>query len=395
MMVLDQAQLASSAAVTLSTVPGPSDVRGSTGFVRAFQKRDIPRVCELFSETFRLGKSYRADDLAACIEATYFTSPAYTEDTGSIVHVDEAGQVDGFFGVIAISMQVNDTVLRGGILSAYMAADPDRNPGIGVSLARGIVPRGFDILIADTANRTSLDIARAQRFMILPAQSLEWVKIFRPAATGLHFLGKRLPRVASWLAPLSTIVDGPYQRFGPSSGKARKRDGTVSRPIDAEAFVEAAAGFVAHFAVKPAWTRLPELAWFVAQAGLQTKYGPLRIREVLDSSGRRVGLYLLYARRDGVAYALQVLAKPNREELVVARLIDDAAELGAAAVRGSTSPDIMQGLVRQNGIFYHHVMGTTAWGRDPATVAAIRSGNILIGGLAGETWARIVTEDFS
>lgn len=133
----------------------------------------------------------------------------------------------------------------------------------------------------------------------------------------------------------------------------------------------------------------------MAQAGLQTKYGPLHIREVVNRTGRRIGLYLLYARRDGVAYALQVLVLPNREEAVIGRLIAQAAELGAVAVRGATSTEITKGLIRQKGIVYHHVMGTIAWARDPEILAAIRGGNLFLGGLAGETWARIVTEDFS
>ena len=68
----------------------PADVQNivassSRGSIRAFQRSDIPQVCHLFSQTFRLGKTYQAAKLAACLEATYFDSPGYTEGTGSIV----------------------------------------------------------------------------------------------------------------------------------------------------------------------------------------------------------------------------------------------------------------------------------------------------------------------
>ena len=36
-----------------------------------------------------------------------------------------------------------------------------------------------------------------------------------------------------------------------------------------------------------------------------------------------------------------------------------------------------------------------AWTRDPEVAATLRGGNVFLGGIAGETWARIVTEDFS
>jgi hypothetical protein len=362
----------------------------SSGSIRAFERSDIPQVCRLFSQTFRLGKRYQADKLAACLEATYFDSPGYTEGTGSIVHLDRNGAVDGFMGVIAMTMVVGERPLRAGILSAYMAADPDNNPGIGVSLVRGVTARDFDLLFTDTANRTSLDIARATRFVILPAQSLEWVKIHRPAGTAAYFLGKRLPGLARWIVPIARAADSVLRRFLPS-GPPRP-DGIVSRPIAAADFAVAARPFLDPYDLKPSSA---ELGWFVEQAGLQTKYGPLQIREVVDRIGRRIGLYLLYARRDGVAYALQILALPNREELVVGQMFADVAAHGAVAVRGATSPDLMKGLFRQKGLFYHHVMGTIAWTRDPEVAAALRSGNAFLGGLAGETWARIVTEDFS
>lgn len=363
------------------------------GVIRAFQKSDIPRVCHLFSQTFRLGRTYRVHDLAACLEATYFQSPAYTEETGSIVHVDENGTVDGFMGVIAITMVVDGRRLRAGILSAYMADDPDNHPGIGVSLARGVMARDFDLLFTDTANRTSLDISRAMRFAFLPMQSLEWVKILRPAGTGLYFLGKRFPRLASPFGPLGRAVDALYRRAVPPDASARKTlDGVRHRALDAGDFAEAARPFLEPYDLKPAWA---DLSWFVAQAELQTKYGAIHVREVLDRLGRRIGLYLLYARRGHVAYALQILASRGREELVVACLIAHADELGAAAVRGPTSEDIARGVLRQKGIFYHHVMGTIVWTRDKDVAAILRGGNILLGGLAGETWARIVTEDFS
>ncbi|GJE16236.1 hypothetical protein [Methylobacterium marchantiae] len=365
----------------------------SRGSIRAFERSDIPQVCRLFSQTFRLGRSYQAGKLAACLEATYFDSPAYTEGTGSIVHLDRNGALDGFMGVIAMTMVVGERTLRAGILSAYMAADPDNNPGIGVSLVRGVTARDFDLLFTDTANRTSLDIARATRFATLPMQSLEWVKIVRPAGTGAYFLAKRVPRLAAPLVPICRAVDALYRRVArPDVPLGKTLDGVRSRPLSAREFAEAAKPFLEPYDVKPAWA---DLAWFVEQAELQTKYGPLRICEVVDRVNRRIGLYLLYARPDGVAFALQILALPNREEIVVGKLIAHAAELGAVAVRGGTSADITKGLIRQKGIFYHHVMGTIVWARDPRILSAIRGGNVLLGGLAGETWARIVTEDFS
>ena len=369
---------------------------GAGASVRAFTERDIPSVVELFGRTFRPGKRYDADALAACIRATYFEPPAYTPDTGSIVHLDGGGRVDGFLGIIPITMRFEQRIVRGGILSAYMAHDPERNPGIGIGLVRAVRHRGFDVIFTDTANRTSLDIARGLRFITVPAQSLEWVAVLRPAGTALHFLRKRWPRAASWLQPIVRGGDVAYAKLRPSpDADGRSLKGTMVRAIDAATFVDGADAFLESYALKPAWNDRTELGWFVAQAGLQTKYGALNIRDVVDRRGRRVGLYLLYAQPGGVAYALQILARTNHEDIVVANLIADARRLGAVAVRGATSDPILSGLFRQTGIFYHHVMGTTAWTADPDIADALRAGHVLLGGLAGETWTRLVTETFA
>ena len=151
--------------------------------------------------------------------------------------------------------------------------------------------------------------------MILPAQSLEWVKIHRPAGTAAYFLGKRLPRLARWTIPIARVADSVLRRFLPFGSP--RPDGIVSRPITAADFAEAARPFLAHYDLKPDPV---ELGWFVEQAGLQTKYGPLQIREVVDRIGRRdrVVSPLRPPRRRRLC--APDLALPNREELVVGQM---------------------------------------------------------------------------
>jgi hypothetical protein len=274
-----------------------------------------------------------------------------------------------------------------------MADDPKINPGIGVSLARAVLARRLDVVFSDTANRTSLDISRALRYRVLPLQSLEWTKVLRPASTAAHLLGRRRPFLRRCLSPVAGALDAALPRVAALDADPRSIEGTADRAIETSSFAAAAGALLDGYALRPVWDEA-ELAWLMGQAALQTKNGPLHVREVLDPRGRRVGLYLLYARKGAVAHALQVLAAPGGESMVIGNLIRRARNLGAASVRGAASRETVIGLTRQPGIFYRHLMSAIIWTQDAEVAAAIRSGDVFLGGLAGETWTRIFADSF-
>ncbi len=364
------------------------------GSIRPFDRGDIPRVCEIFATAFRAGKTLRRDELAASLEAIFLTSPAYHPDRGSIVHVDAQGRVDGFYGVINMTMRLGARRLDAGVLCAVMADDPGRDPTVGAGLGRTMQNGRLDIAWSDTANRRSLDMSRAFRFTVLPLQSLEWIKVLRPLGTTAYLLCKRWPRIATRCASAAAALDALLPRWPALALDPRSIRGSLDRAIDRAAFVAGAPGFLAGYALRPAWDG-DELTWLLTQAARQTRHGALHLREVLDRAGERAGLYLLYARPGGVAYALQVLARPRREDIVIGNLIAFAAALGAVAVRGAASREVVFGLLRQRGVIYRHVMSTVVWAGDPEIAAAVAAGDVFVGGLAGETWTKIFADTFA
>ncbi len=371
---------------------GPRRPRG--GAIRPFAAPDIPRVCDLFVNTFRSSKNVRRDELAAAVEATFLTSPAYRPDCGSIVHVDAEGQVDGFWGVINITLRLGERRLRAGVLCALMADKSQADPTIGLGLLRAMLTGRLDVVFSDTANQLSLDLSRPLRFTVLPMQSLEWFKILRPAGTVAYFGARRAPALGGLIRRAASGMDRLLPRLPATQVYQRSIRGSTDRPMDQAAFIAAAPDLVAGYALRPAWDEV-ELAWALGLATQQVKNGPLHIREVLDRSGERAGAYLLYARAGGVAHALQVLARPGREEVVTGNLLRHATDLGAVAVRGMASREALLGLLRQPGILYRHVMNTIVWAKDKEVTAAVEAGDIMLGGLAGETFTRIFADNFT
>jgi hypothetical protein len=146
--------------------------------------------------------------------------------------------------------------------------------------------------------------------------------------------------------------------------------------------------------LRPAWTK-SELLWLLGQARRKTGLGDLFMRRVHDSGGELAGAYLYFGKPRREAVALQVVAAPEKAELVLKSLFAHAADLGCIAVRGGAQPFLMPGLFRCRRVIFRHESGTHILARDAALQDVIRASRVLIGGLVGEGWTRLVSDDFS
>jgi hypothetical protein len=115
---------------------------------------------------------------------------------------------------------------------------------------------------------------------------------------------------------------------------------------------------------------------------------------VHKNSGETLGAYMYFGRRRSDAMTLQVLARPETAEAVLASLFAHAAEMGCTVVRGVAQPFLMPGLVRSERVVFRHASGTQICVRNPELRRSIRSARVLVGGLVGEGWTRLVSDDF-
>ena len=366
----------------------------SAEFVGVWRLRhaDIPALCDLFGKTFRKGRTPRTEDLARCFEETYLGTVGDRESPASLVDVDAGGRVQGFMGIMTLAARFGEERLRGGVLGNFMACETDR-ARVGFRLARAMTRHGLDFLFTDTANQVSVGLARAIGFQNLPLQSLEWVKILRPCETASFMAGRRVPVLGAALRPMAYGADVIARRL-PLATVLDQGHEVIDRPIDPRAFAAKARVLLERFSLRPDWDN-GDLPWLLAQAGLKTRNGPLHMRDVTDRNGDTLGLYLLYARPGGVAQTLQILAKRNQESTVLKALIIHAHEIGAVAVRGQIDPRLSVGLMTYPGIIYHHVMASIVYTRRPDLAAAFGSSDAFVGGLLGESWTRLIADEFT
>ena len=193
--------------VELSGTPTGERHRPHTGTVRAMERSDLPVVADLFTRTFRKNNQKTDSQLAGYLETVFFSSPLYTPDVGSLVHLNEKSTIDSAILAMPIEYVVHGRPMTARILCAFMAEGKSGAAGA-ARLARMLRAARQDFCFSDNASPVSADHWVAGGGLVLPIQSLEWQRTFRPAAAALHRARRRVKLLASLpLQGLAQITD--------------------------------------------------------------------------------------------------------------------------------------------------------------------------------------------
>jgi hypothetical protein len=365
------------------------------GEIRNCTREDVPAVAALFQKTFRQSADAPPRSLEDHIAEVYLDHPWYDPDVAARVHVDEDGRVTGFIGVFPGRFELHDRPYRAAIAGTLMAENRERDPLAGAKLLRSVIKGPQDISISETTNLLSQGLWEKLGGTVLPLLSMDWLRIIRPAGAALSMLGERFP-AAAVLTPFARLGDVVGRRFtngalippAPSPRLTRESD-----PSDAD--LGAAVRWLAAFMeLHPAWSGEGDIGWFLSQAERKERYGCLHRAILHNAKGEPVGCYIYHGKVGGAGRALQVLARPDCGDEVVDHLFNDAAEAGLAFLRGRSTPQLANALLKRNCVFVHRA-STVIHTANPELAAAAERGDALITGLAGESWTRLIGGAFA
>ncbi|MCB1488536.1 MAG: hypothetical protein KDJ88_13915 [Bauldia sp.] len=304
----------------------------------------------------------------------------------SLVFAGPDGAVSGFIAVRPLRLLFNGEPVLAAVGGTLMVDKSVNNPVMGARLLRSYLNGPQDVSLSETANEISRTMWDKLGGLTEPAYSMEWLRVFKPAAMAVGILSAKA-RAAAILAPLARLFDW-------GAGRIRRNPLPVDpsfdkgEEVDEATFADAVLTLCPVYALRPDWDR-ESLSWFVAQASEKERFGPQVRRIVRDRRGRTVGAYLYCVRSGGIAFVLDIFAAPKAAEDVVDDLIADAWRRGAVAVRGRVQPELADLLLRRKAIFVHS-SSMVVHTRRADLLAAIHSGDALITGLAGETWSAVV-----
>ncbi len=362
--------------------------------IRACQSSDIPAVAVLFQKTFLNPRKRNPVDLGNYLNEIFLRHPWYDPEIPSWVYLDEEGRVSGFIGVMSMRMTYKGESVRAGIAGSLMVEDPARNPLVGARLVRRFLSGPQDISLSESANALSTKMWEQMGVRPIIGYSLDWLRILHPAGFGAAVL-KRAFRPAFILRPLASAIDKVGERISqnPFRLDVSDRKKFYDREISDNELIENILLFAKRHSLKPEWdTEI--LKWLLKHSQQKRQFGALHKRAVyLKSNDQPIGLYIYYGQPGDIARVLQVMALPNLADRVIESLLTHASKGGCVAVRGRVFPDITEAVARQKSVLLNH-SSMIAHSKRPDIQAAINSGDVLMTGLAGEAWARIIGDKF-
>lgn len=375
----------------LAPVSPPIDVthRACRG-VRPMTASDLDEVGLLFNKVFRAKAEAPRQDLLDYLDRVFLKNPGYAPEYGSLVHESGTGRIDSALLALPMAFRASGRRITARLMCAFMA-DGKAGMAGAARLARTIPLSQPDLCFTDNASPTSLDHCLAGGGFMLPIQSLEWRRTFRPFKALLDQATQRMPRIRQLpLSPLAGAADAMVRRrylaFSPEAPT-----GLASREATFDEFVACAASMTDRFAIRPEWDR-EDLLWLMETAATNTPMGRLRCRLVSNSAGTTIGCYLFFGKPGETAHTLNLVCLAGKESEVVRQMFSDLAASGYAAARGMAQPFLMNALMRERQMTFRHrgyfcMVTRHADIRD----AALRN-DIFVGGLASESWSRLLTD---
>jgi hypothetical protein len=360
--------------------------------IRPCTADDIPAVAGLFQRTFRDSRIAAPASLQSYLRELYFEHPWRDPDLASKVFVAD-GTVGGFIGILPLRLAFRGATIRAAVAGSLMVDKPQENPLAGARLLRAYLGGPQELSLSDSANAVSRGMWERLGGKTMPAESMEWVRAFRPATTALALAADgspllRLARPVAFAADrIARLVKHDLLRFQPAAADARDTEASD------EELIRLIPELTQAYDVRPAWEPAT-MRWILAHAARKERHGPVVRRIVRDRNGGLLGCYVYYGRRGGVAWALQVLTRPDGIEPVLDNLFANAFRLGCVGIRGRTQARLLEGLQRRHCLFFTHT-STMVHCANAELVAAIRAGDGLVTGLSGDGWTRLIGDTFT
>ena len=362
-------------------------------YIRPCAVADIHAVARIFQKAFRDRRRPAPASLESYLCELFLDHPWRDPETESRVFIGPDGQVSGFIGVLPIRMSFHGKPVRAALATSLAVENPSESPMAGARLLRSYLTGPQDLCVSETSNPTAQDMWERMGGSSIADYSMEWVRVMRPAGFGIA-LAAELASAAKLLRPIAALADRLVMRGDENAFRRPEMPAGFYSDADVsdESLLEHIPRFAEKYALRPDWDR-ESLSFFLRHAGRKGRHGELYRRMVYGRNKAPVGCYLYYGRPGGIAWVLQILVLPEATNAVIANIIAHADALGCVAVRGRTYPQLLDSLLRHR-CFLLQRSSTTVYSKNTDLLAAIRSGDAFIIGLAGEGWTRLIGEQF-
>jgi hypothetical protein len=362
--------------------------------IRVLAEEDIPAVIALVARVYPEHLRWRSSaECETYFRETLFDNPWRDPELPSWVAEDN-GSISGCYLVMPRRMLFRGRPIRVAVGCQFMVDPHQRHSLIALQLAKACLSGPQDLTFNDVANDKARRMWLQIGGTVSPLYSLKWIRPLRPARYALWLLGERaaLPRPLTRAArPLGALVDALAVRLQPNRF-LREESGLTDDALDPATMLAHLPAVLHDSELQPVYDARA-LAWLLEQVARKTFHGALRARAVLDGGRRLLGWYLYYVRPGRVSEVVQIAARNGSFDRVLQRLLTDAWQHGAAAVRGGLDPRYVRELSARHCWLRQEEGWTVAHSRHADVIAAIERGRAFLSRLEGEWWLRFLGGD--
>ncbi|NTJ41907.1 hypothetical protein G6L28_04735 [Agrobacterium larrymoorei] len=352
--------------------------------IRPAEPADVSQIGELFTWVFRKNAKPVREDVDAYLSRLLFTHPNYSPENGSMVSVDNAGSVKSALVILPMSYRIDEEPVTARLACAFMAAE-DASPRSIAALIFQLRPRGNQISFSDSAAPVSISHLKAIGGVELHAQGLRWYKVFKPLPSAIGFVRRKLANRISSLVGIGKLAETTL-----SLGAKSTSDHSVFEATPA-LYAEYANRYLSKNIVAPVYSA-EVLEWTVDASSGDDGRGRLTLAQVLDEHGDIVGVFSFVGGYGGEAQFLDFLAEDGKADSVLDAAFAALEKSGFAFASAQLRPEMISSLSTHKDIWYRHVTGVAATSRSANFKQAMTNGQAYIGGIAGESWSRLVRD---
>lgn len=353
---------------------------------------EIPVAAVLFQKTFGDPRVKAPVSLERVLHEVLFEHPEPDPELTPLVLTGDDGAMAGFVGVLPLSMSYRGRKVRAAVATSLCIDDPKRDKLAGVQLERAFLSGPQDISIGEPISLHAQGLWEKLGGICVSSESMEWLRVFKPCALPLAKKGNSLPlRAAKGIAKLLDMAAAKVTRgyFAPTpSPRGVSRDADASE----EELFAAIAELKNFYALHPIW---PEkvMRWMLAHADMNSARGPVHRRVVYGARNKLLGCYLYHGKPGGLAWTLQILARPGSIDAVIESMFANAWTMGAVAITGRTQLRLLTPLMQRQCIFIRR-HSAIVHSRDAELIEAVKTGEAITSGFASEAWLRLGGDSF-
>ena len=358
----------------------------TTGQIRVCVPEDMPRVADLFHAVARRLPGPAPSSLHQHMLELFFNAPSHDPELPSLVYITPDDVVRGFIGVIPLRMSFRGKPVLAAVSSSFMVENAQNNPFAGVALLKTFMSGPQELSFTDAANSISVAMWTKLGGQQLPLESMDWLRVLRPAGLALSLLEKRTSLVKA-ARPICMAIDrvATPNRF---RLKAKVAAHTIDVDLNDHFLIDYLRDFAAQYSLRPMWDR-DSVRWRLNLAAQNSHRGRLVCRAVYGKATLPLGCYLFYCRPNGVAHVLQLMTSPGAAGVVLDSLLEDAYQNCCVAVRGRAHTRYMDPLLLRDCILFRSG-ALLLHSRNADIMEVACSGDALLIGLGGEEvlWCR-------